>query len=77
MPRHEIELGLMQSTDTRDPITAQLRVTDSAGRVIHEYQFTEHEFMRLIRGGVVRKRDSADPATIEELRDELTGGPTS
>lgn len=77
MPRHEIEMGMASGTDSRDPITTRLRITDSAGRVLHEYEFTEHEFMRLIRGGVIRKHDTMDPATVEELRAELTGGAAS
>jgi hypothetical protein len=77
MPRHEIELGMMSGTDSRDPITTQLRITDSTGKVLHSYEFSEHEFMRLIRGGVVRKHDDMDPATLAELCAELTGGPTS
>lgn len=62
-PAHEIEIGLASGSSSNDPITATLRVTDSnTGKILHNYDMSEHDFVRLLRGGVVR------------VSDEMTGG---
>jgi len=60
---HELSLMLAQQTDTRKPIVSVLTVTDSnSGKVLHQYELSEHDFMRMLRGGVVI------------VGDEMTGG---
>lgn len=59
MARHEIDLGFAQSTDSRSPIVPTLNITNSAGEVIGRYEFNEHEFLRLLRGGVIRIENTA------------------
>lgn len=62
MARHEINLSLIQATDTRSPITASLTVTASDGEVLHAYDMSEHDFVRLLRGGVIRADDEMSTA---------------
>lgn len=57
---YEIEMGMRSGTDSRDAITTMFRVTDADGRVLHEYDFTEHQFLRLLRGGIVHIHDNME-----------------
>lgn len=55
---HDIELGLMQATDTRSPIIPTLTVTDTETKeVVHSWELDEHDFVRLLRGGVIKATD--------------------
>ena len=56
--RHEIDLGFAQFTDSRKPIVPTLTVRDSRGKVIHRYELDEHNFVRMLSGGVVRADDT-------------------
>jgi len=51
----EVSLGLTQTQDSRDPITADLRV-EQDGNMLVAFDLSEHDFMRLLRGGVVRTK---------------------
>jgi len=57
MARHEIALSLAAPSDSREPITASLTITDSSGEVLHAYDMTEHDFVGLLRGRVIRLDD--------------------
>lgn len=58
MKRHMIELGLAAPSDSRQPITAHLTVTDQeTGEVLHAYEVSEHDFVGLLRGRVIRAED--------------------
>lgn len=60
MARHEIALTLASPSNSRAPITASLTVTASDGEVLHAYDMDEHDFVRLLRGGVIRADDQMD-----------------
>jgi hypothetical protein len=60
MARHEIALTLASATRSSAPITASLTVTASDGEVLHAYDMDEHDFVRLLRGGVIRADDQMD-----------------
>lgn len=60
MAQHEISLTLASATSSRAPITASLTVTASDGEVLHAYDLDEHDFVRLLRGGVIRTDDLMD-----------------
>lgn len=60
MTRHEIALTLASPGSSTAPITASLTVTDSDGEVLHAYDMDEHDFVRLLRGSVIRVDDQMD-----------------
>lgn len=60
MARHEIALTLASPSSSSAPITASLTVTASDGEVLHAYDMDEHDFVRLLRGGVIRVDDLMD-----------------
>jgi hypothetical protein len=57
---HEISLTLASATSSTASITASLTVTASDGEVLHAYDMNEHDFVRLLRGGVIRVYDETD-----------------
>lgn len=60
MARHEISLTMASAGSSKAPITASLTVTASDGEVLHAYDMDEHDFVRLLRGGVIRADDLMD-----------------
>jgi hypothetical protein len=58
MAKHMIDLGLAAPSDSRQPITAHLTITDQeTAKVLHVYELSEHDFVGLLRGRVIRAED--------------------
>lgn len=73
--RHEIDLGFARTTDARDPIVPTLTIRDETGEVIHRYELSEHDYVRMTAGSVIRAHDTVGrdmDAEIAELRAKLT-----
>jgi hypothetical protein len=54
-----LSLGFIQSNDTRKPIQVRVEVQDDAtGIVLTSLDLDEHQFARLLAGGVIKVKDS-------------------
>lgn len=54
---HKLEFSFSQGPRSTDPIVTHITITDAAEDLLHRYELSEHDFMRALRGGIIRVTD--------------------